>query len=106
MKTGTVVTKPKNVKRKKKATKAKATKTKKCQKYLKIRCPICFNNISNEAVSSTQCGHVFCTRCLQKALQINSVCPTCRKSLRKTTGYHALYLNDNIYEEDLEIDSC
>ncbi|KAL0860836.1 hypothetical protein ABMA27_009378 [Loxostege sticticalis] len=100
MKTESGAVKENNAKGKKKIKKAKTKK--KQQKFLKIRCPICFNNLTNEAVSSTRCGHVFCTQCLMKAMSLKRMCPLCRVSLRSAMGCHPLYLHDNICEEDTE----
>ncbi|RDB19496.1 hypothetical protein Hypma_013604 [Hypsizygus marmoreus] len=44
---------------------------------LQISCPICLTNPKN--ASSTRCGHLFCTSCIEHAIEMSGVCPTCRK---------------------------
>lgn len=74
-------------------------KSKNVALYLRIKCPICFENINKESASSTKCGHVFCTTCLTKALRRMPVCPTCRTRLKGPSGHHTLYLDSNVCEE-------
>ncbi|KAJ8722892.1 hypothetical protein PYW07_004072 [Mythimna separata] len=91
------------VKEKTKKTKKQKTKAKsKRKQFLRIRCPICFNNLGKESVVSTRCGHVFCRNCLQKALLLKPVCPTCRRKLTGYQGYHKLYLDENVYEDFMD----
>lgn len=55
-------------------------------------CPICMDNLSNNAIASTLCGHIFCMSCIKTAIKANGKrCPTCRKAL-KGVGYHQLFL--------------
>lgn len=55
-------------------------------------CPICMENLSNNTVASTKCGHIFCMKCIQAAIKTSGKkCPTCRSAL-KGTGYHPLFL--------------
>lgn len=55
-------------------------------------CPICMDNLSNNAIASTLCGHIFCMSCIKTAIRANGKrCPTCRKAL-KGVGYHQLFL--------------
>ena len=46
----------------------------------KDSCPICLKIIA-EDISTTKCGHKFCTGCLLKAVQKNHSCPLCRDDL-------------------------
>ncbi|VVC89735.1 unnamed protein product [Leptidea sinapis] len=85
-----------------KSTTSKKRKQKKegaKSKLVKIKCPICFENFGKQSVSSTICGHVFCTNCLQKSILIRPACPTCRRSLRGSKTHHLLYLDHCVYEE-------
>ncbi|CAB3251867.1 unnamed protein product [Arctia plantaginis] len=92
-------TKEKSLKEKKtKKQKTKKAKSK-VKQLLRIRCPICFNNLAKGTVVSTKCGHVFCRHCLQKALIQNPICPMCRKRLAGFQGYHSLYLDQNICDD-------
>ncbi|CAG9585721.1 unnamed protein product [Danaus chrysippus] len=84
---------------KKKKVKKGKTKTKiSKKKYLRIKCPICFNNLGKESISSTICGHVFCTNCLLTAIRVRAVCPTCRRSLKGNKAHHLLYLDEDSEE--------
>lgn len=42
-------------------------------------CPICFESLlsGQQSVSSTPCGHVFCTKCIEEAVNQFKKCPTC-----------------------------
>jgi len=44
---------------------------------LRYNCPICLASLNN--ASATLCGHLFCTPCIEHALDTSGVCPTCRK---------------------------
>uniref|UniRef100_A0A0E0M322 RING-type domain-containing protein n=1 Tax=Oryza punctata TaxID=4537 RepID=A0A0E0M322_ORYPU len=52
-----------------------------------FNCPVCWNKL--EEPSTTICGHIFCTKCIKQAIQIQKKCPTCRKSLRANNFHHA-----------------
>lgn len=57
-----------------------------------FECPICFEQLSTaKDVSATQCGHIFCTPCIQAALKEKKACPKCRKHLN-AKKIHPLYL--------------
>lgn len=43
------------------------------------KCPICIEEIINEKV--TKCNHTFCEGCINKWLETNNSCPTCRTIL-------------------------
>jgi len=45
-----------------------------------LECPICYNKISNQMFVS-HCFHIFCLKCIKKALSIKKICPLCRKKL-------------------------
>lgn len=46
--------------------------------FVKLKCPICSENLTTRLLSSTLCGHIFCTSCIQGALSRASACPTCK----------------------------
>ena len=49
---------------------------------LKLECSICLEEMNSERrISSTWCGHVFCTWCIHQAIVQNKKCPKCRRSL-------------------------
>ncbi|KAJ7969283.1 E3 ubiquitin-protein ligase RNF4-like [Quillaja saponaria] len=47
-----------------------------------FKCAICMDQLIEE--TSTKCGHIFCKKCIEKALALQKNCPTCRRKLRKT----------------------
>lgn len=49
----------------------------------KLECCICFSDIINEEISSTPCGHTFCSYCITKAVEDFGVCPLCKEPVRK-----------------------
>lgn len=55
-------------------------------------CPICFDELGQNPIASTKCGHVFCLQCLQQALTIEKRCPKCRRVLKGPSAYHPLYV--------------
>ena len=48
-----------------------------------LQCPVCLDHLQElpvgKEVKATQCGHLFCSICLNKALKEKEQCPTCRK---------------------------
>lgn len=63
-------------------------------------CPICMESLSTivddvkNSIVSTDCGHVFCERCLTTALSRSSKksCPVCSIRLLSRKPFHKLYL--------------
>ncbi|XP_031628616.1 E3 ubiquitin-protein ligase BRE1-like [Contarinia nasturtii] len=51
------------------------------EKQRKIECSICFETIGDQAVSSTKCGHLFCTECITTSVTARKVCPTCNDAI-------------------------
>ncbi|GAB5364322.1 hypothetical protein AAMO2058_000959600 [Amorphochlora amoebiformis] len=49
-----------------------------------LTCGICQCTVaeSKSPLASTTCGHLFCQKCIRKAVRITKKCPTCRKGLR------------------------
>jgi len=58
----------------------------------KLTCSICQYTIaeSKSPLTSTVCGHLFCQRCIRKAVRVTKSCPTCRKSI-KLKDVHRVY---------------
>lgn len=52
-------------------------------------CPVCMSTLNEP--SSTTCGHLFCSSCIEKAIEKQKKCPTCRKKLTKR-NFHRIYL--------------
>ena len=44
-------------------------------------CPICLEPFEKTNISTTECGHKFCTSCLLKSTRSNIRCPICRNKL-------------------------
>lgn len=58
-------------------------------------CPICWEALGKNPLASTKCGHVYCMKCIERSLQSEKKCPTCRSSLKGKAAYHPLYLSKN-----------
>ncbi|CAH1639731.1 unnamed protein product [Spodoptera littoralis] len=56
-------------------------------------CPICWEELGDEPMASTTCGHVFCIECIRRYLNHDPKCPTCRHELVGPNVYHPLYLS-------------
>ena len=48
-------------------------------------CSICYDTIDEPTM--TECGHIFCKGCIELALDYQSNCPSCRKSINKSKVY-------------------
>jgi hypothetical protein len=44
-------------------------------------CPICFDKIGGINNCTTQCGHVFCFKCIAESMSKDTRCPFCRQEL-------------------------
>lgn len=47
----------------------------------KLDCAICFEPMDKQEISSTLCGHLFCTACITGAINSRSACPSCRAAI-------------------------
>ncbi len=47
-------------------------------------CPMCLSEPTDPV--KTKCGHVFCKKCLNRSLQFNSFCLTCKTALKTIVG--------------------
>lgn len=58
----------------------------------KLTCSICQQTVaeSKSPLASTVCGHLFCQRCIRKAVRLTNSCPTCRKKI-KLRDVHRVY---------------
>ena len=75
---------------------------------MKISCQICLEVFTEECqLSSTFCGHLFHSNCLEKSLESKNTCPNCRKSCAPISGIlpiHQIYLpyrSSEISENDV-----
>jgi hypothetical protein len=44
-------------------------------------CPICFDKIKDKDSIETECGHIFCHKCIKTWLEQNNQCPYCRMTI-------------------------
>lgn len=59
-----------------------------------MECPICLEDLFiDRAVSSTKCGHMFCTECIENSLGRNEECPSCMKIVGPD-DLHPIYFPD------------
>lgn len=49
---------------------------------VELRCAICLENIFHQRVSSTRCGHLYCTECIEKAIETRNHCPLCNAEIK------------------------
>ena len=49
-------------------------------------CPICFNNLNDSPIITTNCNHKFHAECLQSWQLIRNTCPLCRANLDPAAG--------------------
>lgn len=47
-------------------------------KQRKLECAICLEGFEEQDISITNCGHLFCSDCIQDEIERNKQCPTCR----------------------------
>lgn len=63
-------------------------------------CPVCFELISEATI--TRCGHTYCSKCIQKSIEINKKCPKCNQSLTSDQTFPNYLLNELISKFTLE----
>lgn len=56
-----------------------------------VSCPVCMEGISDGPPMSTTCGHIFCGKCIKKAIQTRKKCPMCNTKLTQKQ-IHPIYL--------------
>lgn len=54
-------------------------------------CGICLNELNDENIGVTECGHMFCYDCLTASVQRYHNCPYCKKSLSPSQLCHLSY---------------
>lgn len=59
-------------------------------KRLKFECSICLEAFGTQEVSSTLCGHLFCTPCLKNWVEARGNCPACNKKV-ELDSWHRIY---------------
>jgi hypothetical protein len=63
-------------------------------------CPICFEVVGEINRTVTECGHVFCTKCLLRSYDLNTACPCCRYVLNEREEEDDYSDDDEYYIED------
>lgn len=48
------------------------------QRRFELECAICLERLEGQPVSSTPCGHLFCSECIENSIRIYKACPVCR----------------------------
>lgn len=51
-------------------------------KPLLLDCLICLEDIESQWLSTVPCGHMFCTKCIEKSLKLKQKCPVCESSAK------------------------
>jgi len=59
-------------------------------KEIKLSCAICMDKMKEE--TTTICGHVFCKKCIVRAIEVYKQCPSCRKKLTMKS-IHRIYIS-------------
>lgn len=57
---------------------------------LSMECILCYENMIDQSISSTPCGHVFCRQCIIASLRVRASCPICNKTV--TEDIHDIFL--------------
>lgn len=47
-----------------------------------VQCPICLEVLQHQNVSTTKCGHIFCSTCITHAIQDDKPCPMCNAPVK------------------------
>lgn len=58
-----------------------ATDTAEAEAESDLKCSICLEQTEMKNVTTTACGHMFCTSCLLKHLAVRNTCPNCRTEI-------------------------
>tara|TARA_B100000035_G_scaffold67025_1_gene54788 strand:+ start:2213 stop:2731 length:519 start_codon:yes stop_codon:yes gene_type:complete len=67
-------------------------------------CNICYENLKENNICITPCGHKFCFNCIITSLTYNKKCPCCRKLLKKNISSENNIINmNNIFNVNSDI---
>jgi hypothetical protein len=74
-----------------------------------LKCSICLEQTEDKNVTTTACGHMFCTSCLLKHLAVRNTCPNCRAEIESARApaiepLNATIVANIIREEETNID--
>jgi len=70
----------------------------------KINCGICWNELQNKNVCTTECGHSFCLSCIIKNINYNNSCPYCRTELYETDKEEKEEDSESDIDDESEMD--
>lgn len=57
-----------------------------------VDCLICLEDFESQEISSVPCGHTFCTKCIEKALELNAKCPICKTAANAKKDLRRIHL--------------
>lgn len=66
-----------------------------------MECAICLSSMSSEkdtAITKTECGHKFHTKCLEEWIKRSNTCPLCRCESHKYIQYNINIVYNKTYE--------
>lgn len=67
---------------------------------LQYECNICYEKIGNINCSTTECGHMFCFRCIATAMCNSNKCPCCRSELYEASTIQDADIVDTVEPPD------
>ena len=67
---------------------------------MSYQCPICLRDRCSDEIHITSCGHIFCKKCIGKALERSTQCPVCRAIVVDKINPYCSLLEINM-DEDL-----
>lgn len=59
---------------------------------LKLKCAVCMDDPIKKEPTTTICGHIFCKKCIFRAIKISKKCPLCNKKINSTSQVHRVYV--------------
>ena len=62
-------------------------------------CPICMEDITEDNLAVTMCGHIFCYECINIVVERSNKCPNCRNDINKNKIFK-LNFNNNIDKQN------
>lgn len=58
---------------------------------IQLECPICKEDLVGKPISSTPCGHMYCSFCIRRHLSMSSICPLCKQPVSES-NLHPMFL--------------
>jgi|SaaInlStandDraft_4_1057021.scaffolds.fasta_scaffold09369_3 hypothetical protein len=71
-----------------------------------LTCPICLNKTDENNIHETECGHIFCNKCIFEWVQKTNNCPMCRHKLDEQIYEEMIDIAYDIKKIDNEIDNA